>query len=478
MNLAKSVLQLFTSRVAKAIINFTAVIVFSRLLGASPLGSYYPFIALLGIISVPASFGINGAIEKRISEGDDQAIFLGTALSVKFSIVLFFCLILYLFRSSVNLYLGKQFAILLIVTLFVDQIGGIFLPVLRGELRVGETALLEILRPVCWLIFGYFFYTLDYGVYGLVYGYLIGTCLQLLAGWWKTSIEIGHPSYQHACSLIDYGKYSMILHLGGTVFSWIDVAILSFFVVGSNFLTRGDIGAYENAWRLSLIAVMASRAISTAVFPQFSRWDAEGARDQIEDLIPKAALPSLLIVIPSFVGTAILSRELLTILFGSEFAVASLSLIILSAGMIVQSIHGVVAQPLQAIDRPDLAACATIIGIVSNIVLNISLVWKFGIAGAAVATAVSFTVNTILHVLYLRNFLTIHLPWREATWGAVAAVIMGVVIYTLRMLISTTTMIDLSVIILTGIVVYSVLALAYTPIRTTARQLFQQLISD
>lgn len=478
MNLVKSALQLIASRAFKSVLGFLAVVIFSRELGASALGIYYPFLALLGILSIPANFGINGATEKRISEGKNKSEYLGTALAVKVPLALAICILIYAGRDYVNLYLGADLALLLAFTLFLDQIGGLSLPVLRGELRVGVTSVIEILRPLGWLVVGLALHTVGYGVTGLVYGYLIGTLAILLIGWWKVSIEIGRPTYKQAQSLLNFGKYSLILVLGGYIFSWIDVSILTLFSISNPSITRAEIGAYENAWRLSLIVIMASRAISTTIFPQFSQWDSQDATNQIEKVIPKAALPSILIVIPSFIGISIISKDLLRILFGQEFTVAWLALIILSGGMILQSIHGIIAKPLQALNRPDLSAYATVISILTNIILNIILIWKYGIEGAAIATSISFSVNTLLHIRYLRGFLNIKLPLREAVWSLVASVVMGVCVYGLRLIVSMESIFDLLLLVFCAIVVYSVIILMYSPIRNNLFQTIKQSMSD
>lgn len=66
----------------------------------------------------------------------------------------------------------------------------------------------------------------------------------------------------------------------------------------------------------------------------------------------------------------------------------------------------VFGRSLQAVNRPDLAARATIVGVALNLVLNVVLVWEFGITGAAVATMVASLVSgLLLHYLSIKNYL-------------------------------------------------------------------------
>ncbi|KAA9407017.1 flippase [Haloarcula sp. CBA1131] len=466
MNIAKSSFQIIIAKVVGSLSGFLAIVVFSRELGASPLGTYYPFLALLGMLAIPADFGIRGATEKRISEGNDVHRYLATAILLKLPPLLVIACFLLLIRGYLVQYLGTDLVLPLIVALFIRESGNFSIAVLRGELRAGETAILQIFRPLGWLIVGYFLFMRGHGVHGLVYGYIAGSVAMMIVGWWKVSIRPSKPSVEHARSLLDYGQYGIISSVGGYFYSWMDVAILSVFVGAGIAGTRVGIGAYENAWRISLFAMMVSQAIATTIFPQISRWDAEEATGRIENIIPTAILPALLIVIPAFVGTAILAKDILRILFTPEFVVAWLVLIVLMAEKILQAIHVVLGRSLQAINRPDLAAYATVVAVIINLVLNVILIWQFGIVGAAIATTVSFAANTLLHAYYLNQFINIQFPFIEAAWSTGAASVMGIAVYILHSVMQIQTIIDLFGVVLFGVLVYILVILVSPTIRT------------
>ncbi|EMA13887.1 flippase [Haloarcula marismortui] len=480
VNIARSGLKLFFARISKSLVEFLAIIIFSRELGASPLGTYYPFLALLGILAIPTDFGISSAIEKRISEGSDESEYLGTAIVLKVPLLIFISISILVAHQYVIQYLGADLTISLIATLFASQAAKLSMTALRGERRVGETAIVEVLRPLGWLGMGYALYLNGYGVYALVYGYLFGSVLMLVVGWWKVSVSVAKPTFEHARSLLDYGRYSVVSAVGGYFYSWMDVAMLSVFVSISAgaVITRGDIGAYENAWRLSLVVMLLSQSIATALFPQVSKWNAEGAMTKIEEIIPTALLPALLFVIPAFAGTAVLSKDLLRILFSPEFTVAWLVLIILAGEKILQAVHVVLGRSLQAIDRPDLAAYATVVSVAVNLILNLVLIYQFGIVGAAIATTVSFAINTALHARYLNRFLDIDFPTREAVWSTVAATVMGISVYGVHSAVQIVTIIDLFAVILFGAAVYTAVVLIYRPIREETQRLIGPVIQN
>ena len=478
MSLSTSSLKILFARVIKSVAGFVGVIIFSRELGASPLGTYYPFLALLGILAIPADMGLHSATEKRLSEGKDQSHYLATAILLQIPLIIIVSVVVILFNNQIALYLGEDLAVLLIITLAVSQAGQFFLVVLRGELRVAETALIEVVRPIGWLIFGYMFYVSGLGVESLVLGYLVGSLFMLIIGLAKISVSIGQPSIKHVKSLLNYSRFSVVSSIGSYFHSWLDIIILTSFVAMGISGTRAEIGAYENAWRVSVIALLISQSISVTIFPQFSRWDAEGTVEYIEEKIPTALLATQLVVIPAFAGSVILSKEILRILFGPEFVVAWVVLVILCGQKIFQSINLILRGSLQAIDYPRLSAYATITSIIVNLVFNIVLVWKFGIVGAAVATTLSFFVATLLHLHYVDRFLSINYPIKESIYSLVASIIMAIILHRMKSVTSISNFSELIAIILIVALIYFSILLVFDSTRNYIFDFLKNAVND
>ena len=199
-----------------------------------------------------------------------------------------------------------------------------------------------------------------------------------------------------------------------------------------------------------------------------SEWDAADATDRIKQLIPRVLTPALFFVIPAFFGAVLFSREILTLVFGAEYAGAWLVLIILMGEKLLQAPHVILGRSLQGVDRPGLAARAGVVAMVLNLLLNLVLVWSFGIVGAAVATAISFAVNTLLHATYLSRFVTIRVPYREIGWCVVASVGMALVLIVARSAVVIDTVPRLAAAVLLGVVVYSGIVVLFRPFRVRA----------
>jgi O-antigen/teichoic acid export membrane protein len=459
VNIIKSSTKLFTSNGLRAVISFLALIYFTKNLPSSALGSFFLFQASLGILSIPADFGLLGAIEKRISEDNSPEQVLTTALLLKLIPLSIVSILIILFQNNINEYLEVELAGWLVIGLFLLSLKELMIKVLRGEMRVGETASLQFIDKFLWAAIGIILVLNGYGTEALVYGLLTGHAFVFLIGMYKRSTNFGLPSWEKAQSLYNYAKYNVISSTGSYVYNWMDVAMLGFFVSPSL------ISAYEVAWRVSSLLLMFSRSIATSLFPQISSWEIDGKYDEIESILPKTLFFTLLFVIPGFFGISILSKQILTIIFTPEYAVAWVALIILSAERLFHSIHMILGRTLNGINRPNLAARATVASLLINLVLNAVLISQFGIIGAALATSISFIVNAYLHAKYLSNYIDISVDRDNMSWLLFSSVLMSFVVLVIAVFISVDTLTILLLYVLIGAITFSLVMLVKKSVR-------------
>lgn len=459
MNLARSSIRIFVARATSSLIVFLGITFFARELGPQQMGVFFLFQALLGIIAIPADFGIKSGVTKRLSEGESPGSILSTAILLKGLLLLPFVAGIVLFQGLINDYLGADLALLLALALVLQESSKLTMEVLKGELRVGETAGPMFSHKFVYVSVGTVLVLTGAGVRGIIYGLFAGFVVMLVWGAWKSSTPFGTPSLGYACVLFDYSKYAFISSIGGYFYSWMDVAIIGFF------LTQSDVAVYEIAWRVTAVVMLFSNSIATTIFPQVSQWDAENATERIETLLSEAIAPALFVAIPAFFGAVMFSKEILGLVFGSEYTAGWLVLIILMGEKVIQSVHVILGRSLQGIDHPGLAAKAGVISMVLNLVLNVVLVFEYGIVGAAVATASSFIVNSILHAYYLSKFVSIRVPYPRIGGCVAASFGMAVVLYIVELAVIINSIPTLLLIIGLGTAVYGVFAMLIPPSR-------------
>jgi O-antigen/teichoic acid export membrane protein len=450
MNIARSSLRVFFAKAISSVITFVGIAFFAQELGARQIGIFFLFQATLGMVAIPADLGISSGVTKRISEGESPDSIVSTSILIKLLLISPFILGIVLLRNPINNYIGGEVAVYLAIGLVLQEFGKLTLKILEGELRVGETAEPTLARKIAFVGVGSILIMLGFEARGIIFGLLAGLFIMFLWGAYKISLGFGTPSLTNARSLFDYSKYAFISSIGGYFYSWMDVAIIGFF------LTQSNVGVYEIAWQVTAVTILFSSSIATTIFPQVSQWHDENAKERIEKVIPNVITPSMFFVIPAFVGIVLFSHEILGLVFGPEFTTGYLVLIILMGEKIFQSIHFILGRSLQGIDRPDLAAKATVIAIALNFFLNIAFVFYYGILGAAIATTLSFLVNTTLHARYLSRFITINIPLNEIRDLVLASIGMGISLQLIRTVYQIGNLPRLIVIILLGAIFYIV----------------------
>lgn len=104
-------------------------------------------------------------------------------------------------------------------------------------------------------------------------------------------------------------------------------------------------------------------------------------------------------------------KEIILLLFPNrpEFLQAMPAIIILTFGIIIYGSIGSVGSIFSGMNRPDIPLKVSIIAAVSNLFLNILLIPELGINGAALATAVSFSIFAISEIYFIQSILKIKL---------------------------------------------------------------------
>ena len=425
MNLARASSLLFGVELVNTAIGFFGTVYFARELGATLLGIFFLFEATLYTMATVVDFGLRGAVEKRISAGDDPSRMFGAALVMKLLLIAVVSVAVLAIREPLAAYIGTDLALELIGVVAAFELSMLVIHVLQGELRVAQTAVLHFLRSLTFVTVAVALLQYGYGVRALVYALLVSYTVLLVGATLRVSTPLARPGRRHLRSLYDYAKFNGIWGLGGHVYNWMDVIVIGFF------LSQAAVGAYELAWRLTTTAIMFSTVFARVLFPQLSAWQADGAVDRVRDLVSDAMTVSLLLIVPSVVGVAVIGREILGIVFGPEYAIAAAAFLVLMIEKLPQAVNLVFDKAIQAFDRPQYGAVATVVSLSMNIGLNVLFVPRYGLVGAAAATLLSVVVNTAILGYYLRRLTTVRFPVRDVGWLVVAAFAMGVALVAL-----------------------------------------------
>lgn len=425
MKLGQTSIVYFLSNFLASVLGFFATLYFARILGAEPLGIYNLVLALVSWMGIVGKIGVTGAISKRISEGNEQEKFAVAGLALIVGLFSALALVLVLFRSYVNSYVGYPATGFIVLILFATLTWSVVSSMLKGfhlvhiqgflsPIKIGGRSLFQVVAVASGL-----------SVVGLLVGHAAGFLLIIIIATLYVVRELngfGIPQKRHFQSLFDYAKFAWLGSLQSRMFNYTDVLVLGLFV------PQALIGVYSIAWNIAQFLIIFAGAISTTLFPEMSEIASENELQNISELLEDAIAYAGLFLIPGLVGGAILGERLLRI-YGKEFTQGATILVILIFANLIMSYQNQILNTLNAIDRPDLSFRVNALFVLTNVLLNLILVYFFGWFGAAVATALSVTISLSLGYFMLKDIIEFEMPLANISQQWIAALLMGVVVY-------------------------------------------------
>lgn len=460
MSIYRAATRLSIARYLNLVISFGGLVIFTRLLSQSNLGSYFLFVSVLEITGLVANLGIHGALKKRLSGSGDNPTIVGTALRIKTVALLLVLTGVYLFRETISDFIGAEVLIPLVAGVFANECREFCIDVLEGESQVSLTAPLHLLRQITWLGTSLIFiFTSDWQTLAVIWGAVVGHIVVIPAAWYLIDTPVGSFDCGHARSLFDYAKYNFMSHIGGKGFAWVDTIVIGA-LLGPTF-----VAAYEVALRLTSVVSTVAGTVATSLFPEISRLSTNGDYDEVTNVLGQSVTLPVILALPAFFGTLVIGEEMLIRFFGSEYGSTALVLNILMLFAVIKSFHLPIGSCLKAIDKPDLALRATLVAATLNIILNVLLIRELSLTGAAIATVLAYLINLLLHAWYLNRYVSLTLQYRRIIWSLAASMLMTSIIWAIGLFLPVTSVVHLLAFVATGITIYFLVLYQYDPIR-------------
>ncbi len=177
-------------------------------------------------------------------------------------------------------------------------------------------------------------------------------------------------------------------------------------VMIKNMLDSKELGYYAAAVKLSEAWYFIPVALTNSIFPAIINAKKVSNKfyfNRMQKLYDILAWMAISIAIP----VSIFSREIINILFGSEFQSAAPVLTIYIWAGVAVFLGVASSQYLITENFTKLSFFRTFIGMIFNVILNLILIPKYGIVGAAVATLVSYSVATFSLIFISKTSLQI-----------------------------------------------------------------------
>lgn len=469
MRLGKTTLSHFVSQVVVSMAGFIATFAIARILGAEGVGIYALGVALLIWLNIPTS-GIFRGVTKRISELDDPGAYLSSGILLMSGVGALVLVGILTFDQQINRYVGASIAGLLAFLFLSDVLFSFVGSVLQGEKKVATHGWLMGLERLARTGVQIAFLLVGYGITGLFFGHAISLAVTALVGLVLVGIRPSMPERRHVRSLANFAQYSWLGAVKGRTFGWMDTIVLGFFV-GSAL-----IGIYEVAWTLASFLVLVSNSIQDTLFPEISELSSGDRHERIHHYLNEGMVFTGIFLIPGLFGALAIGEDVLRI-YSPEFTRGAYVLLILIGARTFDAFGAQLLSAIDAIDRPDVAFRVNGVFVVTNLSLNVVLVYLLGWYGAAIATFLSGALTLVLSYAALSSLIgSPDVPYAEIGKQVVAAGAMLAVVVGLESLIPGGHYITVLVVFLGALTYVGVLVTISRRIRGKAEGLTRSLL--
>lgn len=203
--------------------------------------------------------------------------------------------------------------------------------------------------------------------------------------------------------LLNYTTPLAVSALISLLLLWTDTLILG------KYAPAEQVGIYSVAMRMAAVGSVILVSFNTIFAPLASDFFNRGEKARLENLLKSTTKWVICFSLPAFAGLALFPEQALR-LMGSSYATGKTALIILAIGQLVNAAAGPVVLLLMMCGRPRIVLVNNITVFLIDILLCFLLIPKYGIEGAALASAVTLillnlgALTGVMSILKLKPF--------------------------------------------------------------------------
>jgi len=388
--------------VGQKIVSFGVAIILARYLGPSVFGLFGLTLVVMGSFELFKSIGIDTAL-MREKDNFEKAANTAFIIIPLLGVALF--LLLNLSAPYIGRFLNNQELVPIIRIIGIVFVISCFARVpavlLERDMKFRELSIVEFVASVLFSIVALILAFMEYGVWSLVYAYIIKTLVNMVMVWtyakWKPSFEFDKKI---VLKMFNFGKYILLSSV-----VWFLKMNLDNFLVGK-LLGITMLGYYAVAFNISnFLADYFGSKVYRVTYPAYSF-----LQDSIGDL-RTAFLKTLkyvsIVAIPFGVGIILLGGDFLKLAYGEKWFGATGVLKILALGGIFNTLPASLGALLLACGKARLTFWITLFQVAIFFVFIAPMVKIFGLNGVGIVVSISGFIAFLVGLVWVMKFLFI-----------------------------------------------------------------------
>lgn len=384
------------------------IIFVARILGAGEYGKFSFALAFVSLFVIFFDLGLSGIVTREFAREKEKDKEFLSIISLK--ILLGASALILIFISS--FFITSDFEILRVIWIlaifsFLSNFSEIIYAFFRARQKMEYESWATILDA--FLVVGIcLFIIFNYpSITNLSYAYLFSTLISLFC--LLVFFHFRFFAFKILWRLSIYKKFLAmswpiaLTVLLGTICVYIDSIMMGY--LGQIIET----GWYSAAYRIAIFTTVPSTIIATSFYPALSKIFKE-SKMQLQKIWNYYIDSMIALAVPLIVGGLVLAPKIINFAYGGDFlpSILAFQILIIMAGMLYFSspfMHILVVSNQQR-----KIFWITAAGAVINIILNLILIPRFSLYGAAISTVITYFVILVLFIYFTIKFTTIS-PW-------------------------------------------------------------------
>lgn len=389
-------------------------LVLANWLGPEAYGEFSVAFAVLGVISTIALVGIPNGLERNIAFYLEKVPYVkgliksGLKISIPLSIIASVLMFLLSETIAIRIFDNNNLTIILklfSITLPLYVINDILFSIMRGFKSIKyQTWLRDILEKLIRLILTIILLIFGYKLFGVGLAFLITNFIILILAILVIHYKIfsftnKEKSKKMFKILFTFSWPLLFVGILSNLRAWIDILMLGYYE------TETLVGIYNAASPIASTLTIVLGSLLALYIPVFSDLLAKKDDFSMKKIFVTVTRWSFILTYPLFLIFVFFGDNILRILFGVEYEIGYVVLIILSISYFIDMGTGPSGSTLRAIGKTKLILFNSILFVGLSIILNIILIPKMGMEGAAIASVLSILLVNILILLQVYHFL-------------------------------------------------------------------------
>lgn len=401
MKFVKSAFITFISNIFIFGISIFTTIITSRMLGTEGSGILGVSNNIITFSLIIVGFGITASNVFFIGKDKDKinhilgANLIITIVSIVFVVIAYILNLKYNFKAF-NGVSGKLLVVVFLVVP-VTNLKTFLISILLGLqdiVNYNKANVIDKLLTFFMLVVSIFWFK---SVYSVIMSGLVASVIMLVVVFYVIRYRYNYKFSFSIDMLKDMLRYGIKAQIGNVIQTLnyrLDIFIINYY------LPVAQVGIYSRAVALGETLWKITGSVGTVILPMTTH-----SKDKIEmrEFINKITRMSFYLILLGSVFLVIISKPLIMILLGKPFLPAADALNFLIPGISIFSISNILSNYIAGVGKVEKNIIASTVSCILTVVLDIMLIPKMGINGAAIGTSISYIVFTFITVKFYND---------------------------------------------------------------------------